>query len=119
MTALHPCPDCERHVRSDETTCPFCDAALGSMASSHKRSPGRLARAALFAGATMLGTACGGEAANDEEEVDVGDGDVTNGGDDGDDGDEIYVEDDYVPPPDDDVNYDMPYGAPPARDRIV
>ena len=28
MSCLHVCPSCERHVRSVETICPFCDATL-------------------------------------------------------------------------------------------
>ena len=28
MSCLAPCPACNRHVASDETTCPFCSAVL-------------------------------------------------------------------------------------------
>ena len=28
MSALVPCPGCNRHVKADETTCPFCQAAV-------------------------------------------------------------------------------------------
>ena len=28
MSCLHVCPSCARHVRSIETTCPFCDETL-------------------------------------------------------------------------------------------
>jgi hypothetical protein len=27
-TFLHPCPSCTRHVKSTDTTCPFCTASL-------------------------------------------------------------------------------------------
>lgn len=63
MNNLLPCPACQRHVGSEETTCPFCQATL-----SPKRPcaggcsgplPARLARAALVAAAAgALGAAC-------------------------------------------------------------
>lgn len=64
---LHPCPSCARHVRADETTCPFCDAALSAdlAACASARAPGQaLSRAALvFAtAAAIASTACGKEA---------------------------------------------------------
>jgi len=62
MSALNPCPSCNRHVRADETACPFCAAALPSRASLPERvlPRGRLSRAALIAaGATLAGlSAC-------------------------------------------------------------
>src|SRR5688572_21457303 len=59
MTELHPCPHCRRHVRRDETTCPFCAQALAAPAPSPGLPAGRLTRAAVFAGATLAATACG------------------------------------------------------------
>jgi hypothetical protein len=62
--SLVPCPGCDRHVRSDETTCPFCQAALAPRqpcAGGRSGPPAaRLARAALVAaaGAALLGAAC-------------------------------------------------------------
>jgi hypothetical protein len=64
MSALVPCPSCNRHVRAGESACPFCSASLshpaceGRCSSAHGR---RLSRAALFAmgGAALLGAACG------------------------------------------------------------
>lgn len=66
MRSLFPCPSCARHVRSDERTCPFCDAALSPdfAAPLATRIAGQpLSRAALvFAtAAAMAGTACGKE----------------------------------------------------------
>lgn len=66
MRSLFPCPSCARHVRSDESTCPFCDAALSAdfVAPLATRIAGQpLSRAALvFAtAAAMAGTACGKE----------------------------------------------------------
>lgn len=62
MSCLHVCPSCGRHVRSTETTCPFCDVALPDDFSvcGEPRAVGRaLTRAAfLLMSATAL-TACG------------------------------------------------------------
>jgi hypothetical protein len=63
MSQLVPCPGCDRHVRSDETTCPFCQAALAPtrpcVGGCSAPPPARLARAALVAaGAALLGAAC-------------------------------------------------------------
>jgi hypothetical protein len=63
MSSLVPCPGCDRHVRSDETTCPFCQAALAPTRPCVGGCSGppaaRLARAALVAaGAALLGAAC-------------------------------------------------------------
>ena len=62
MSSLVPCPGCDRHVRSDETTCPFCQAALAPARPCVGCSgppAARLARAALVAaGAALLGAAC-------------------------------------------------------------
>jgi hypothetical protein len=65
MSALVPCPGCNRHVKSDETTCPFCQAAVTPDAPQScagrcaRPSPARLVGAALVAaGAALLGAAC-------------------------------------------------------------
>ena len=59
MSALVPCPGCNRHVKSDEATCPFCQAAMAPGARSGRCArpfPSRLASAALVAaGAALLG----------------------------------------------------------------
>ncbi|HSY38301.1 MAG TPA: hypothetical protein VLA79_02200 [Polyangia bacterium] len=66
MKSLAPCPGCARHVKPDETVCPFCQEALVSQPVSvacqgpctGHRSP-RLGRAALMAaGAALLCAAC-------------------------------------------------------------
>ncbi|MEZ6185354.1 MAG: hypothetical protein R3F62_10140 [Planctomycetota bacterium] len=44
MPPLIPCPGCKRHVRSQEATCPFCEAALPRPRSV---SPGLAAAAGL------------------------------------------------------------------------
>src|SRR5450631_3958441 len=67
MSSLVLCSGCGRHVKSDDTACPFCQATRVSQplanacqgpCSGH-RSP-RLGRAALMAaGAALLCAACG------------------------------------------------------------
>jgi hypothetical protein len=62
MSTLVPCSGCHRHVKSDETTCPFCQAALapGSCTGRCARpAPARVTGAALLAaGAALVGAAC-------------------------------------------------------------
>ena len=61
MSPLSPCSSCNRHVRVEETRCPFCAAALPGRASVERVLPrGRLSRATLIAaGATLAGlSAC-------------------------------------------------------------
>jgi hypothetical protein len=75
MARLEPCPGCQRHVRVDEESCPFCAARLGTSLSSlpARTMPSRrLGRAALFAfGVSAAATAavgCSDEPDPDEEE---------------------------------------------------
>src|SRR4051794_24398215 len=66
MNDLIPCPDCSRHVRRAETSCPFCGAGVAAVL---ERTPPlqvpttRLGRAALFtfAAASIGAAACGGD----------------------------------------------------------
>jgi len=60
MTAmLEPCPECARHVRATEVTCPFCASPLALQGREMRVAGERPMRAALlFAGATAL-AACG------------------------------------------------------------
>lgn len=54
MSQLIPCPSCARHVRANDTTCPFCAAALALAPVAAPVLGERLGRAALFAfGAAM------------------------------------------------------------------
>jgi hypothetical protein len=56
---LRGCSHCRRHVDVGEIKCPFCDVTLaGSSTSRPVAAAGRLGRAAVFAGATIAGTAC-------------------------------------------------------------
>jgi hypothetical protein len=66
MSSLVPCRGCSRHVKSDETVCPFCRAALVAAVDrgacqgpcSGHAAP-RLGRAALMvAGAALLCASC-------------------------------------------------------------
>ena len=61
MSALTPCPSCSRHVRMDETTCPFCASALDLAGTAPALMPvKRLGRAATFAfGALVAASAPG------------------------------------------------------------
>jgi hypothetical protein len=72
LNHLVPCPDCRRHVRVSEGSCPFCSAVLDLAGVPAPVLPTRrLGRAQLFAfGATLAasitGTACGGVAESDK-----------------------------------------------------
>lgn len=77
MSCLAPCPTCNRHVATDETTCPFCSAALpDSFRCQPPRRPrGRLSRAGLLAaGAALIGVgqACAGSAYGTSAPYDAG-----------------------------------------------
>jgi len=107
MSELRPCEGCRRHVSISETSCPFCGATREVEQAVSSRF-GRASRAAVFAGAALASTACGGKkpAAQNvdnhstEAQADAG------------------VESPPPPPPDPN-NIPMPYGAPPARRRVV
>jgi hypothetical protein len=55
MAHLRPCEACARHVRADETRCPFCEAELGEAPAAPGSPAGRLGRAALMAVGVTLG----------------------------------------------------------------
>ena len=54
MSELSPCPACRRHVRG--ITCPFCGAATAQRAAIDLGA-GRVSRAIVFASATLAATA--------------------------------------------------------------
>jgi hypothetical protein len=97
-------------VSIDERACPFCSAAL---AAASPRDPllGRVSRAAVFAGAALATSACGGKKAQPQN-VDNQQAAQQDAGTEA-----------PPPPPNHDPNnpnnVPMPYGAPPARRRIV
>lgn len=59
---LRPCGQCRRHVRASEVSCPFCRAELAPAPPRAAGVGGRLGRAAVFAGATVAGSACWSQA---------------------------------------------------------
>ena len=66
MNDLIPCPDCERHIRRREASCPFCGATVAHLLESapvRQLPTSRLGRLALytFAAASIGATACGGD----------------------------------------------------------
>jgi hypothetical protein len=73
MSELTPCPECQRHVRTTESRCPFCDSALSLSQVARPVLPrSRLGRAATFAfGATLASATallgCGGESESKKE----------------------------------------------------
>src|ERR1044071_5628727 len=108
MTDLKVCVGCRRHVAIDERSCPFCGAAQSTAAPTSSLL-GRASRAAVFAGAALATTACGGKKPkadnvqnhdNQAAQVDAG----------------VETPPDKTNP---DNNVPMPYGAPPARRRVV
>lgn len=61
MAHLRPCGGCARHVRADETFCPFCNEALPPAPPAREAPAARLGRAALMAvGVTVAATAAVG-----------------------------------------------------------
>lgn len=114
MRELSPCVACRRHVSISERACPFCGAAREPSAPA-ARSFGRASRAAVFAGAALASTACGGKKKPDtldnQQQTMTSDGgapqqpDPNQGMDPND--------------PNNPNNIPMPYGAPPARRRLV
>jgi len=54
---LRPCSACDRHVRGDETSCPFCDAKLEPVAPRKVPNVSGLSRAARIALGTALAAA--------------------------------------------------------------
>ncbi len=104
MSDLEPCPACRRHVRTDEAACPFCAAALPAHP-PRRFLPGPFTRAAVFAGASLATTACGGKTKPADAPLENAAADA--GADEPD------------PTPPDAEPYvqpmKMPYGAPPLR----
>lgn len=137
MIDLRPCPSCRRHASVDEAACPFCAAPLAAAAPAARRvAAGRLTRAAIFAGA-VAASGCGSsepktdgvEGGGDQvlEQQLPADAGSTGGGD------EVMIsapadaavtpveteEQDELRRVRDPNDVPMPYGAPPARSRLV
>ncbi len=111
MSELRPCDGCRRHVSIEDRACPFCGAAREPEGSSGGVTLGRLSRAAVFAGAALATSACGGSKAKADTPIDNTQQQTASA--------DAGVEQPPPPPPDDPNNIPMPYGAPPARKRVV
>lgn len=137
MIDLRPCPACRRHVGVDEAACPFCAAPIAAAPgpTGRRAAGGRLTRAAIFAGAVAAAGACG---SSEPKAEDPQGGDLqqesVEGRDDAGAAGEVMLSSPadaaVVPEPDPDEerrldrvydsnNIPMPYGAPPARNRLV
>lgn len=67
MKTLVPCTGCQRHVRADETACPFCGVAVdASLARPEGVNGAGLSRAAVIALGAALAAACSQPAAPNE-----------------------------------------------------
>lgn len=66
---LRPCGSCRRHVHASEASCPFCRAELAPVAPRFATIGGRLGRAAIFAGATLAGSACWSQSQPREKKI--------------------------------------------------
>ncbi|MBT8495320.1 MAG: hypothetical protein KJO07_19895 [Deltaproteobacteria bacterium] len=62
MSELQPCTHCARHVRASDDVCPFCQTPIEFRQVRPRLGPGRLTRAAVFAGAIGAIGACEKEA---------------------------------------------------------
>jgi hypothetical protein len=79
IAPLLPCPNCERHVRSTETHCPFCACGLEARSAPLPLLPlpqGRLGSLAIMTfRAAALGaalSACGGNTDDDDDKGGAG-----------------------------------------------
>jgi hypothetical protein len=113
MSELVPCGECRRHVSVGDAACPFCGTAREVSAPAAPRGTlSRMSRAAVFAGAALATTACGGNKPKAEtvdnqatQQVDAGVDETSPDG--------------MGRSHPDHHNIPMPYGAPPARSRLV
>jgi hypothetical protein len=100
-------------VRDDVTVCPFCAVAVSfEPAAPTPTAIGRLTRAAVFAGAAAA-AACGSSKPKTAHDLPKNTMDAGGAG---------HAEEqpvDAAPVPIQEHNVPMPYGAPPARDRLV
>lgn len=70
---LAPCPGCSRHVRINDTSCPFCRHSFAAALTPAPSNDGRLrlTRAALFTFVTMSAGACSATVGGTDGSVDV------------------------------------------------
>jgi len=113
MAELRPCAECRRHVSVDERECPFCSAALTAVVPT-RVVLGRVSRAAVFASAALATTACGpAKRSNVPAPQQLPDAAVKLP-DETKQTDQQPEKTEPEPSP-----AKMPYGAPPARRRVV
>jgi hypothetical protein len=77
MAHLLPCITCRRHLRSEESACPFCGAQQppGAVHRRERAIPRDASRATIFAlGLTLAGQACGGRSETLDDKGQVGAG---------------------------------------------
>lgn len=87
MATFEPCPGCQRHVKIDEASCPFCGAGLAehfARLSTRALPRTRLGRAALFAFGVGATSTLLSHCASDDDDGKQSDGGAQGG--DGDDG---------------------------------
>jgi hypothetical protein len=119
MPTLLPCPSCNRHVRSADTVCPFCEETM-SLAGPQRITPAkRIVQAAVLAGSLAGASACSG---GTDDKIDGGQQASIDADPNQPDADPNVA--DATPVADADPNQpdafpQMPYGAPPARRRLV
>jgi hypothetical protein len=114
MRSLRPCPSCRRHIRVEESACPFCATPVALSAAPVATPRGRLTRAAVFAaGAAIARTGCGSSKTETGGSPPPPPAQV--------DAEPIAAEPDAAPAvaPPAHHNIPKPYGAPPARKRLV
>jgi hypothetical protein len=111
MTDLKPCSRCCRHVAIGEHACPFCGAGLDAMA-PQRVVLGRASRAVVFASAALASTACGGKQMKPDPNTQNQQISTVDAG-------TMPAPEPREVVPADPAPAKMPYGAPPARRRIV
>ena len=118
MAELRPCTECRRHVSIDERVCPFCRAELIA-ALPTRVMLGRASRAAVFASAALATTACGPPKRTNippaQQLPDAGVRDAPTGIQYPD----AQTQSQKTEPEPEPSPVKMPYGAPPARRRVV
>jgi hypothetical protein len=115
MTRLTPCPSCRRHVRAGAEPCPFCGSREEREAPRPLPPAGlRLTRAAVFAGALA---ACGSTTGKQQQGAEPVDAGLVSNAQDLDANTTPDARLAPVKPPDN--HCCKPYGAPPARIRLV
>ena len=117
MKQLAPCKECRRHVDVRSAACPFC---LAPRAPSEPRDVRfrRVSRAGVFAGAALVASACGGKKGGDTTPPPPPPATADAGVDAAPLVDALSPEPVTAPEPERD-RPKKPYGAPPARRRVV